>query len=51
MRRLRIIGVIKHAADDGDVPCSNWAAPYRTPAGRKAMLAASGDRFDLLLGR
>jgi len=57
MRALRIIehisldGVIQLAADDDDLPCSDWTAPYRTPAGRDVMLAASGERFDLLLGR
>ncbi|MEO8451728.1 MAG: dihydrofolate reductase family protein [Gemmatimonadota bacterium] len=57
MRKLTIIehisldGVIQHSADDGDFPYSDWTAPYRTPAGRDAMLAAYGERFDLLLGR
>ena len=54
MRKLKIIehisldGVIQHSADDDDFPYSDWTAPYRTPAGRDAMLAAYGDRFDLL---
>ncbi len=57
MRRLKIIehisldGVIQHSADGGDFPYSDWTAPYRTPAGRDAMLAAYGGSFDLLLGR
>ena len=57
MRKLKIIehisldGVIQHSADDGDFPYSDWTAPYRTPAGRDAMLAAYGGSFDLLLGR
>ncbi len=57
MRKLRIIehisldGVIQHSADDGAFPYSDWTVPYRTPAGRDAMLAAYGERFDLLLGR
>jgi dihydrofolate reductase len=57
MRRLKIIehisldGVIQHSADDGDFPYSDWSAPYRTPAGRDAVIAAHGERFDLLLGR
>jgi len=57
MRTLKIIehisldGVIQHSADDGDFPYSDWSAPYRSPAGRDAMLAAYGERFDLLLGR
>jgi len=57
MRKLKIIehisldGVIQVSADGGDFPYGDWTAPYRTPAGRDAMLAAHGERFDLLLGR
>jgi dihydrofolate reductase len=57
MRKLKIFehisldGVIQHSADDGDFPYSDWTAPYRTPAGRDAILAAYGESFDLLLGR
>src|SRR5215213_7182839 len=57
MRKLKIIehisldGVIQHSADGGDFPYSDWSAPYRTPAGRDAVTAAHGERFDLLLGR
>ncbi len=57
MRTLKIIehisldGVIQHSADDGDFRYSDWTAPYRSPAGRDALMAAQGDRFDLLLGR
>jgi dihydrofolate reductase len=57
MRKLKIIehisldGVIQHSADDGDFPYSDWTAPYRSPAGRDAILAAQGERFDLVLGR
>lgn len=57
MRKLTIIehisldGVIQHSADDDDFPYSGWTAPYRTPAGAEAILAAHGERFDLLLGR
>jgi dihydrofolate reductase len=57
MRKLRIMehisldGVIQHSADDGDFPYSDWTAPYRSPAGRDAVLAAHGKSFDLLLGR
>ena len=46
MRTLRIIehisldGVIQHSADEGDFPYSDWTAPYRTSAGRDAILAA-----------
>lgn len=57
MRKLKIMehisldGVIQHSADEDDFPCSDWTAPYRTAAGRDAILAAYGERFDLLLGR
>jgi len=57
MRKLKIIehisldGVIQHSADDDGFPYSDWTAPYRTPAGRDAMLAAYGGSCDLLLGR
>ena len=57
MRKLKIIehisldGVIQHSADDGGFPYSDWTTPYRTPAGRDAVTAAHGERFDLLLGR
>ena len=57
MRKLKIIehisldGVIQHSVDDNNFPYSDWTAPYRTPAGRDAVLAAQGERFDLLLGR
>ena len=57
MRKLRIIehvsldGVIQHSADGGDFPYSDWTAPYRTAAGRDAVLAAQGASFDLVLGR
>ena len=57
MRTIRIFehisldGVIQHSDDDGDFPYGDWTAPYRSPAGREALLAAQGERFDLLLGR
>jgi dihydrofolate reductase len=57
MRKLRIFehisldGVIQHSADDGDFPYGDWTASYRSPAGRDAVVAAQGERFDLLLGR
>ncbi len=57
LRTLRIIqhisldGVIQHSDDDSDFPYANWTVPYRTPAGREAMVAAYGGGFDLLLGR
>jgi len=56
MRTLKIIehisldGVIQSSGED-DFPYVNWTAPYRTPAGRDVLLAAHGERFDLLLGR
>jgi len=57
MRKLKIMehisldGVIQHSADDGDFPYGDWTAPYRSPAGLDAVLAAHGESFDLLLGR
>ncbi|HMF64900.1 MAG TPA: dihydrofolate reductase family protein [Edaphobacter sp.] len=57
MRKLKIMehisldGVIQHSADDDGFPYSDWSAPYRTPAGRDALLAAQGEKFDLVLGR
>jgi dihydrofolate reductase len=56
MRKLKITehisldGMIQQSADDRDFPYSDWTAPYRTPAGRDAILAAYGESFDLLLG-
>jgi len=57
MRKLKIIehisldGVIQNSTDDDGFPYHDWTAPYRTPEGRDAMLAAHGESFDLLLGR
>jgi dihydrofolate reductase len=57
MRKLKIIehisldGVIQVSGEDGAFPYQNWTVPYRTPAGLEALLAAHGERFDLLLGR
>ena len=57
MRKLKIMehisldGVIQVSGENGDFPYSDWTAPYRTPAGREALLAAHGGTFDLLLGR
>ena len=60
MRRLRIFehisidGVIQVGAgpgEEGDFPYGDWSAPYRTPEGFATILAAYGDRFDVLLGR
>src|SRR5438874_1778321 len=50
-RRPALDGVIQHSSDDDDFPYSDWSAPYRTPAGRDAVLAVYGESFDLLLGR
>ena len=56
MRKLKIFehisldGVIQNSPEDG-FPHDDWTAPYRTPEGRDAVLAAQGGRFDLLLGR
>lgn len=57
MRKLRFIehisldGVIQNADPDGGFPYGDWSSAYRTPAGRDAVTAAHGERFDLLLGR
>jgi dihydrofolate reductase len=57
MRKLKIMehisldGVIQTTGEGGDFPYGDWTAPYRTPAGREALLAAHGGSFDLLLGR
>jgi dihydrofolate reductase len=59
MRKLKIFehisldGVIqvRGSGEDGDYPYGDWTAPYRSPAGRDAILAAHGESFDLLLGR
>lgn len=54
MRKITIFehisldGVIEH--EDG-YAYGNWTAPYRSPAGLQAVLAAQGTGFDLLLGR
>ena len=51
MEHISLDGVIQQTADGGDFPYSEWTLPYRTPAGRDAVLAAYRERFDLLLGR
>jgi dihydrofolate reductase len=57
MRKLKIIehisldGVIQNSVDDDAFPYGDWTAPYRTPEGRDATLAAHGEHFDLLIGR
>jgi dihydrofolate reductase len=56
MRKLKIMehisldGVIQASGEDG-FPYADWTAPYRSPAGRDAVLAAHGGSYDLLLGR
>jgi dihydrofolate reductase len=56
MRKLKIMehisldGVIQSSGED-DFPHIDWTVPYRSPAGRDALLAAHGTNFDLLLGR
>lgn len=44
-------GVIQHSDDGDGFPYADWTAPYRSPEGRDLLLAAQGERFDLLLGR
>jgi dihydrofolate reductase len=51
MEHISLDGVIQHTADDDGFPYSDWTTPYRSPAGRDAITAAHGERFDLLLGR
>ena len=34
------VAALRRSAEDGDFPYGDWTAPYRTPAGRDAMLAA-----------
>lgn len=57
MRKLKVIehisldGVIQHSNDGDDFPYRDWTAPFRTPEGRDRLMAAQGERFDLLLGR
>jgi dihydrofolate reductase len=56
MRKLKICehisldGVIQSSGED-NFPYSDWTAPYRTPAGRDALLALYGGTYDLLFGR
>lgn len=58
---MRTLRIFEHISLDGIIeiggpaathlPYGDWTAPYRTPEGRDLVLAAYGDRFDLLLGR
>jgi dihydrofolate reductase len=43
--------VIQNSADDDDFPYRDWGAPYRSPEGLNAVLAAYGERVDVVLGR
>jgi dihydrofolate reductase len=48
---ISLDGVIQVTSEDDGFPYGNWTTPYRTPAGLDMLLAAQGERFDLLLGR
>ena len=50
MEHISLDGVIQSSGED-NFPYSDWTAPYRTPAGRDALLALYGGSYDLLLGR
>ena len=57
MRKLKIFehisldSVIQHSADENNFPYGDWSTPYRTLAGRDALVAAHGEKCDVLLGR
>jgi len=60
MRKVRIIeqisldGVIQAPGgrdEDGDYPHGGWAMPFCDPTVLEAIVAAQGQKFDLLLGR
>ena len=57
MRKIRIAehisldGVIQQTPDENAFPHTDWTAPFRSPAGRDALIAVHGTSFDLLLGR
>ncbi len=48
---ITLDGVIQHTADENNFPYGDWSSPYRSPAGRDALLAAHGTKCDVLLGR
>ena len=50
MEHISLDGIIQSSGEDG-FPYADWTLPYRSPAGRDALLAAQGTDFDLLLGR
>jgi dihydrofolate reductase len=51
MEHISLDGIIQHSDDNDGFPYADWSAPYRTPEGRDALLAAYGTDYDLLLGR
>jgi dihydrofolate reductase len=57
MRKLRICenisldSVIQHSAAENNFRYIDWTLPYRTPEGRDLVVAAYGEKLDLLLGR
>ena len=51
MEHISLDGIIQHSTDDDGFPHPDWTTPYRTLAGRDAVIAAYGTSFDLLLGR
>jgi dihydrofolate reductase len=57
VRKLKLIehmsldGVIQVTGDDPGFPYGDWTAPWRTEAGREAVLESYGTDFDLLIGR
>lgn len=59
MRSIRVFahisldGVIAPGGrnEDSEYSHGGWTAPYRSPAGLRALVEAQGDSFDLLLGR
>ncbi len=50
-QHISLDGVIQQSPDENNFPHADWTAPYRTPAGRDALIALHGTTFDLLLGR
>lgn len=51
MEHISLDGVIQHSDDGDGFPYGDWTGPYRSAEGLDAVLAAQGERFDLLLGR
>jgi len=50
MEHISLDGVIQSSSED-NFPYGDWTAPYRSVAGREAVIAAQGETFDLVLGR